>query len=204
MATIRRSIVDEWMQPDNLMLLECWSRDGANYSDIAARIGIAPPTLTAWRDKYPEIGEALRKGREIVDYKVENALLKAALGYDIEETKTIMGKADKEGNRSVRVERVSKTIPPNVTAIAIWLNNRKPDQWKRNRDNVLELSENDSNITVNIIKHDKDKKKETTKVSCTDESKNKEKANTLKTETKPEEDWDKEWEETPDTEKEWD
>ena len=37
-----------------------------------------------------------------------------------------------------------------------WLNNRKPDQWKRNRDNVYQTKDEDSKITVNIIRHGKD------------------------------------------------
>lgn len=34
----------------------------------------------SWRRRFPEIDEALRKGREVCDAEVENALLKTALG----------------------------------------------------------------------------------------------------------------------------
>ena len=33
-----------------------------------------------------------------------------------------------------------------------WLNNRKPEQWKRNRD-ILQTKDEDNKITVNIIRH---------------------------------------------------
>ena len=154
MGEVHKSIVDNWLTEDNLFLLTCWSRDGLTLETIAERIGVSEQTLWKWRKKYEIMDKALSVGREIIDYQVENALLKSALGYKTTETKTVInGQPDKDGNRTVRVEKTEKEYPPNVTAIAIWLNNRKPEQWKRNRDNVLELKEEDSNITVNIIQH---------------------------------------------------
>ena len=85
--TKNECIATEWLEEDNLMLLECWARDGYTFQDIANRIGISISTLRAWRVQYPEIDSALKKGREIIDYKVENALLKSALGYHTKEVK---------------------------------------------------------------------------------------------------------------------
>lgn len=156
------SKVDKWLTPDGLMMLEAWTRDGFTNAQIAInKIGVAEKTLWKWRKDYPEIEEAMSRGREFIDYKVENALLKAALGYEVEEVKTIIeSRPDKNGNRPVRIEKVVKQIAPNTTAIAIWLNNRKPDKWKRNRDNIIEFNDKDNNITVNIIKHSKDKEEQ--------------------------------------------
>lgn len=155
MGLRNESLSDKWLEDDNLMLIEAWARDGYTDKDIAERIGVTCSTLYKWKKDFEPIAKALKKGKEIIDYKVENALLKSALGYTVEETKTIIsGKPDKNGNRQIRKEKTIKEIPPNVTACVIWLNNRKPDQWKRNRDNVVELSDKDSNITVNIIKHE--------------------------------------------------
>ena len=80
MGKYNESIVDKWLEDDNLMLIECWARDGMTESDIANRIGIGTSTLSLWKRQYEEIRNALKKGKEIVDYKVENALLKSALG----------------------------------------------------------------------------------------------------------------------------
>ena len=52
---------------------------------IAARIGITTSTLYDWKNKYSEFSEALKRGKEVVDIEVENALLKRALGYDYTE-----------------------------------------------------------------------------------------------------------------------
>lgn len=156
MGNQNSSLVDKWRTPSGLELLRCWARDDFSLTDIANKIGIAIQTLKKWRDKYPEIDEAISEGKEIVDYRVENALLKVALGYTTTDVKTIISPPDKNGNRAIRVEKTEKEVPPNPTAIMCWLNNRKPDNWKRNRDNVYQTKDEDSKITVNIIRHGKD------------------------------------------------
>lgn len=147
----------EWVKnPHNLMLVEAWSRDGYKDFEIAEKIGISHKTLCAWKRDYPEFAKAFEVGREAVDYMVENALLKAALGYDYEEVETVLGYPDKNGNRKSRVTTVRKHQPGNVTAMLAWLNNRKPEQWKKNRDAMV-TEEGDKQITVKIVKQ-KDKK----------------------------------------------
>lgn len=152
MGKILESPVDKWLTEDNLLLLEAWARDGFTLDEIARKIGIARPTLNRWRKGFPQIEKALSKGKEVVDYMVENALLKSALGFSYTETKTYIGYPDKNGNRKTRKEITETVVPPNVTACMAWLNNRKPDQWKRNRDNTLTTEDKDNNITINIIK----------------------------------------------------
>lgn len=153
MASKNASIVDEWLDDDNLMLIEAWARDGYTKQDIADRIGVHISTLQAWEKQYPEIKEALRKGREIIDYKVENALLRRALGYTTKEIKVVLGRQIKGGRTfQITKEVVEKEIAPDVTACAIWLNNRRPDKWKRNRDKIVEVEEEDSNLQITIVR----------------------------------------------------
>ena len=159
MGNHNASIVDEWRTPMRLELLKCWARD-FSLTEVAQKIGVSIQTLKAWRDRYPDIEEAIREGKEIIDYRVENALLKRALGYTTTDVKTIISPPDKNGNRAIRVEKTEKEIPPDTVAIMAWLNNRKPDQWKRNRDNVYQTKDDDSKITVNIIRHTKDEEKD--------------------------------------------
>lgn len=71
----------EWLTPDGITRLEAWARDGLTDEQLAAKIGITAATLYDWKNKYPEISEALKRGKEVVDIEVENALLKRALGY---------------------------------------------------------------------------------------------------------------------------
>lgn len=69
----------EWLEPDGITLLEGWARDGLTDEQIAKNIGIAVSTLYDWKSKFPEFSKALKKGKEVVDFEVENALLKSAL-----------------------------------------------------------------------------------------------------------------------------
>lgn len=181
----RDSKVDYWLTDDGLILIEAWARDGYLLNEIADRMGIERYTLSKWRKRYPEIAQALNTGKELVDYKVENALLKAALGYTTKEIKVTLGKKVVNGEVfEVLKETTTREVAPNVTACMAWLNNRKHDQWKRNRDKVLELDEEDSNINITIVRGPKEdnlgdnvnqevnfqpKKQEETKVEESDE-----------------------------------
>ena len=73
----------QWMEEDGLALIEGWARDGATHDEIAARMGVGRSTLYKWKGKYPQIAEALRRGRELTDSLVEKALLEKALGGDL-------------------------------------------------------------------------------------------------------------------------
>jgi len=195
MGRINSSKVDEWLKEEKLELLRCWARD-FTLSDIAKKIGVSEKTLISWRKTYPEIEQAIKDGKEIVDYRVENALLKVALGYTTTDVKTIISPPDKNGNRTVRVEKTEREVPPNPTAIMCWLNNRKPEQWKRNRD-LLYTQDKDNNIIVNIIRkgaNDSEEDEDWTASVSTDVKKSKAKK------AKPEPDdldyWPDDWEDT--------
>lgn len=68
-----------WLEPEGLQLLEGWARDGLTDEQIAKNMGISYSTLKEWKNKYSAISATLKKGKEVVDYEVENALLNAAL-----------------------------------------------------------------------------------------------------------------------------
>ncbi|SEM13247.1 Transposase [Paenisporosarcina quisquiliarum] len=77
----------EWLTPEGIIRLEGWARDGLTNEQIAHNIGVTQSTLYEWQKKYSEISEALKRGKEIVDLEVENAMLKRALGYEYNERK---------------------------------------------------------------------------------------------------------------------
>lgn len=114
-----------WLTKDGLTLLTAWARDGLTDEQIANNIGITPSTLYAWKGKFSEISEALKKGKEIVDIEVENALLKRAKGYSYVEKRAKM-----ENGRITELVTVTKEVPPDVGAAAMWLKNRKPKVWR--------------------------------------------------------------------------
>lgn len=117
-----------WLDPDGLILLEGWARWGLTDEQIAKNCGCSVSTLYQWKKDFPQISEALKKGKEIVDLEVENALLKRATGYEVEETVT------KKVGGKVETTTYKKKIPPDVTAQIFWLKNRRPDRWRDHPD----------------------------------------------------------------------
>ena len=115
----------QWLEPEGLTLLEGWARDGLTDEQISVNIGINTSTLYDWKNKFPKISEALKKGKEVVDIQVENALLKRALGYEFQETR--VEKSDKDGTKIIQT---LKHIPADTTAQIFWLKNRRPDKWR--------------------------------------------------------------------------
>jgi transcriptional regulator with XRE-family HTH domain len=140
----------EWLTPEKLTLLEAWARDGLTDEQIAKNMGISESTLYAWKGKYPEFSDALKKGKEVVDIQVENALFKRAMGYKTvevtEETRLIGVDDDKVPIYAMaESKRVYKEFPPDVTAQIFWLKNRKPKEWrdKQQIDTNICIGEND-------------------------------------------------------------
>ena len=125
----------QWCEPESLLLIEGWARDGLTNEQIAHNIGVNIDTLFEWRKRFPEISEALKNGREVADRTVENALYKKATGYEYEEVTEELrfDKATGE-KRMVVTKRVKKTVPPDTAAQIFWLKNRKPGEWRDKRD----------------------------------------------------------------------
>lgn len=145
---------EQLLSEEGLLLVKCMVRDGMTLESVAKELGINRRTFFLWRKENESLQEACRAGKRIVDYKVENALLKAALGYKTETVKTIIDNTpDKKGNRVVKVERTISETGPSVTACLAWLNNRKSEQWRKNtRGEVFELEDKYTGVTINITK----------------------------------------------------
>lgn len=133
MSRGRRGKYHEWLTDEGLTRLEAWGRDGLSDEQIAGNIGIVASTLYEWKNKYPEISESLKKGKEVVDIEVENAMLKRAKGYEYEEVKTYIEESD--GKKKKKIEKTIKHVPADITAGIFWLRNRKGQVWS-NRDVV--------------------------------------------------------------------
>ncbi|MDE5589049.1 MAG: helix-turn-helix domain-containing protein [Acetatifactor sp.] len=71
--------MEEWEGEDSCFLLESWARDGLTEVQIAENIGISARTLLNWKKKSIPIFLALKKGKEVSDFQVENALFKSAI-----------------------------------------------------------------------------------------------------------------------------
>lgn len=129
MSLLAKGKYEYWLTPEGLLKIEGWARDGLTDEQIAANIGISRSTLNAWKDRYSDISDTLKRGKDVADRQVENALLKRALGYEYEEVK-------KKFEGGVMTERTvtKKEVIPDVTAQIFWLKNRKPDKWRDKPD----------------------------------------------------------------------
>lgn len=134
----------EWLTPEGLLRIEGWARDGLIDEQIAQNIGIRAATLYEWKKRFPEISEALKRGKEVVDRQVENALLKRALGYEYEEVKEKF-----EGGILTERTVTRKEVVADTTAQIFWLKNRKPDTW---RDKPEGTQKGDTSLFEGIVK----------------------------------------------------
>jgi transposase-like protein len=146
---------EEWLTDDGLLLLEGWKRNGLTDEQIAHNIGINVATLYTWKNKYSEIDKALKRGKEVVDLEVENALLKSACGHYVTVKKAIKVKTEKQlqGKGKIVEEHIEYVdeqvyIPPSNTAQIFWLKNRKPEQWREKQATSVELYEDDGLIAA--------------------------------------------------------
>lgn len=111
---------------------------GATDEEIADFFDISRRTLNRWKTTYPEFVEALRRGKDAANDRVEDSLYHRALPREIEEEQAIKLKKvtyNENGKRASEEERVEivkvrKFIPPDTTAMIFWLKNRRPDQWR--------------------------------------------------------------------------
>ena len=69
----------EWLEPQNLLRIQGWAKDGLTEEQISHNMGINPATLWDWKRKYSKISNVLKVNKDIADRQVENALYKAAL-----------------------------------------------------------------------------------------------------------------------------
>ncbi len=166
MRAIAKGKYQEWLEQDNLILIEDWARQGLTDEQIAKNMDISYSTFREWKKKYSALSAALKKGKAPIDFEVENALLKRALGFEYEETETVF--EDVDGKPKKRIKKTIKYAPPDTSACIFWLKNRKPNHWRKMNEAVenklkaetekllkeaeaLKLLEtDDTNITINF------------------------------------------------------
>jgi hypothetical protein len=129
-------------------------------ADAAKKLGVSVATFEDYKNKYPEFLEAIKRGKAPVDFEVENALLKRALGYTFTETKSEVELLD-GGVKNVKASTETiKEIAPDVTAQIFWLKNRNPERWRdikqteltgKNGKDLIPDNEADINIIINEL-----------------------------------------------------
>jgi hypothetical protein len=84
---------------------------------LARFFGVSVFTIRAWRIQYEEFAIAMHVGKRAADDRVEEALFQRCVGYDFDFD---LG----------RGKSVIRHVVPDVSAIRLWLFNRRPDRWR--------------------------------------------------------------------------
>ena len=121
---------------EKLALIEGWAMNGLYEKDICKNLGISHQTMNKYKKEHVELVEALKKGKEISDLKVQNATYMLATGYTVKVKKHIKLKKiyyDKKGKKVeeeyTQAVEDEQYIPPNATTQMFWLKKRMPEKW---------------------------------------------------------------------------
>ncbi|PUZ34314.1 HNH endonuclease [Staphylococcus nepalensis] len=139
----RQTLYEKLDIKDKLGLVEGWKRDGLTDEQIAHNLGVSKHSLIKWKKEKPDFSDAIKKGKEVSDYELENALHKRATGYYYKE-ETVTNKGD--------VVEIEKYEHANPTSLIFALKNRLPAKY---RDKV-EQEITQRNIDLNIGAYDDD------------------------------------------------
>jgi DNA-binding XRE family transcriptional regulator len=129
-------------------LAEMYARNGLSDKQIAENLRISQETFYQYVKHRPEFSEALKRGKAPIDFEVENALLKRAMGYEYEEESTeYVAGIDENGKIKPTIKEkriIKKQVPPDTGAAIFWLTNRQKDRWKQKQH--IDHTTNDKEI----------------------------------------------------------
>lgn len=138
---------EKWLEPENLILVQGWRRDGLADDQVARNLGVSRSTMYEWIKRFPEFAEAFKKGTEACVFEVENAMYKSAMGYDVEEIE-ISETEYPDGAKVTSRRKKKRHIPPSTAAQIFILRNKAPGKWSNDpmpkseesnpHDNLLE------------------------------------------------------------------
>ena len=139
MEEMAKSKAEKWLEPDGLLRIEGWARDGLTEEQIAKNMGVSRSTLSDYKVKYPDILRAIKNSKEVADREVENALFNKATGYTVKLKKPMKVRHveydEQTGKKIAEYERIEYIeeevhVPADTTAQIFWLKNRKPNEWR--------------------------------------------------------------------------
>ena len=111
---------------------------GATDPEMADFFEVNVRTLNRWKVTHADFAEAIRRGKEPADDRVEDSLYHRAMGTEYEEARPVKLKTityDDKGQKKteaehVQVVMVKKVIPADTTAMIFWLKNRRNKAWR--------------------------------------------------------------------------
>lgn len=126
----------KWPQvKKQLPAIENWAGQGLTEIQIAKNLGVGISTLSEYKIRYPELADALKKGRAVIVTEIENSLVKRALGFEYEEYKTSIRMIN--GVETKFTEKIKKYALPDVGACCFLLKNKdRGNGWSDNPQKI--------------------------------------------------------------------
>lgn len=140
-----------------------WLENGATERQVAQNLSIGYSTFNRYKGENEELRELIKKSRQSVVTMLRGALIKRALGFDYQETKTVKEQVDLPGDireflisngftqeqieksQLVKTEIANKFALPDVAALNLALKNYDKENWA-NDPQMLEIRKQELEI----------------------------------------------------------
>ena len=129
--------------PAQLERITNWAANGLTDAEIAKSMGIRRETLSVWKQRHPNISNAVKRGRLMACEAIENALFRRATGMELTDTVEEFEGAIVDGkpaNGSIKKRVTTRQVPPDTGAIIFYLKNRMPDRYADRRETKVDVS----------------------------------------------------------------
>lgn len=126
-VNIAKSKSTYWRTKAGLEQIESWASEGLTDKEMSKKMGIGRTTFYDYIKKYPNISDSLKKGKKLIDCKVEQKLFNKCMGT---KTTKVIKELNKDTGELVITKEITEEVAPDTTAIIYWLKNRKPEMWK--------------------------------------------------------------------------
>jgi len=103
---------------------------GATDVDLAEFFGVNVSTVVRWQSTHKDFCAAVKISKNHADDKIARSLYQKAKGYSYDAVKIFMPAGAEEPVIVPYVEHV----PPDTTACIFWLKNRRPKEWRDQRN----------------------------------------------------------------------
>ena len=127
----RRSKWETHVKP-RLDEIKEWAKEGYFEEDIIEQLGIASSTWYDYKVKYSELSDIIITSRREAARKLERSGMDIALGYEYEETKTVL-EMDEDGNVTKRkIESYKRKMPANSQVYKFLIKNWNSEEYSEN------------------------------------------------------------------------
>lgn len=97
---------------------------GATDAELADFFKVNLSTLRLWTVEHPDFSEAVTRGKEAMDNRIERSLAQRAMGYDITTEKVF------NHNGKIVRAKTREHVPADPGAAMNWLKNRRRGEWQ--------------------------------------------------------------------------